>query len=244
MASIGGPDIVENGLVGQIDGGAINNYQFGTPGTRKGILQAGEDNRQFFVDSEVELPHVSGSPYNFKFGSERGTYIQLSGTDGDFASTTGPFNLPGFDGYTVEVVFKRTGFGTWQSGGTTNYDGIWNYYWNHYLAFSGNHTGQNYVWGTGLSNYTIDMDRYYNVIMTHDNSNGGHKVYIDGSLQQTSTQSNPTLSSGNIRRFFVGNWDTSWSCVGCIPLIRVYNRALTAAEVNKNFKGTKVRFNL
>ena len=238
-----GPNIIKDGLVGQIDGGTINNYQFGIPATRTGILQGGQNNQQFFVDSEVELPHVSGSPYNFKFGSERGTYIQLSGTDGSFASTTGPFNLPGFDGYTIEVVFKRTGFGTWQSGGT-NYDGIWNYYWNHNLYFSGAHTGQNYIAGTGLSAYNIDMNRYYNVIMTHDNSGGAHKVYIDGSLQQSSTQSNPTLSSGNIRRFFVGNWDTSWSCVGCIPLIRVYNRVLSSGEVTQNFNSTKERFGI
>jgi len=239
-----GPKIVNNGLVGQIDGGTINNYQFGIPATRTGILQGGQNSQQFFVDSEVELPHVSGSPYNFKFGSERGTYIQLSGTDGDFASTTGPFNLPNFDGYTIEVVFMRTDFGTWATGGGTYYDGIWDYYWNHYLAFSGNHTGQNYVWGTGLSNYTIDMDRYYNVIMTHDNSDGAHKAYINGNLQQSSTQSNPTLSSGNIRRFYVGNWDASWACVGCIPLIRVYNRVLSSGEVTQNFNSTKERFGI
>ena len=240
-----GPNIITDGLVGQIDGGAINNYQFGVPSANEGFLQGGLNNQQFSIESDVILPEVSGSPYNFQFGSDRNTRIQISGADGNFASTTGPFDLPNFDGYTVEVVFMRTGFGTWQSG-TTNYDGIWNYYWNHYLAFSGNHTGENYVWGTGLTagNYPIDMDRYYNVSMTHDNSDGAHKVYINGNLQQSSTQSNPTLSSGNIRRFYIGNFDTSWSCVGCIPLIRVYNRALSAEETAQNFNSTKERFNL
>ena len=240
-----GPNIITDGLVGQIYGGAINNYQFGVPSANEGFLQGGLNNQQFSIESDVILPEVSGSPYNFQFGSDRNTRIQISGADGNFASTTGPFDLPNFDGYTIEVIFKRTGFGTWQSG-TTNYDGIWNYYWNHYLAFSGNHTGENYVWGTGLTagNYPIDMDRYYNVSMTHDNSDGAHKVYIDGDLQQSSTQSNPTLSSGNIRRFYIGNFDTSWSCVGCIPLIRVYNRALSAEETAQNFNSTKERFNL
>ena len=240
-----GPNIITDGLVGQIDGGAINNYQFGVPSANEGFLQGGLNNQQFSIESDVILPEVSGSPYNFQFGSDRNTRIQISGADGNFASTTGPFDLPNFDGYTIEDIFKRTGFGTWQSG-TTNYDGIWNYYWNHYLAFSGNHTGENYVWGTGLTagNYPIDMDRYYNVIMTHDNSDGAHKVYVNGNLQQSSTQSNPTLSSGNIRRFYIGNFDTSWSCVGCIPLIRVYNRALSAEETAQNFNSTKERFNL
>ena len=240
MATKGGVNIITNGLVGQIDASNIANYQFGIPSSNEGFLSPDHEGREFSVETDV----VTSSLY-FQFGADRNTRIQISGTNGDFASTTGPFDLPNFDGYTIEVIFKRTGFGTWQSG-TTNYDGIWNYYWNHYLAFSGNHTGENYVWGTGLTagNYPIDMDRYYNVIMTHDNSDGAHKVYVNGNLQQSSTQSNPTLSSGNIRRFYIGNFDTSWSCVGCIPLIRVYNRALSAEETAQNFNSTKERFNL
>ena len=239
MATKGGVNIITNGLVGQIDASNIANYQFGIPSSNEGFLSPDHEGREFSVETDV----VTSSLY-FQFGADRNTRIQISGTNGDFASTTGPFDLPNFDGYTIEVIFKRTGFGTWQSG-TTNYDGIWNYYWNHYLAFSGNHTGQNGIYGTGLSAYyTIDMDRYYNVIMTHDNSDGAHKVYVNGNLQQSSTQSNPTLSSGNIRRFYIGNFDTSWSCVGCIPLIRVYNRALSAEETAQNFNSTKERFNL
>jgi len=238
-----GPTIEIDGLVGQIDGGAINHYQFNTPATGRGYLQAGLLNQQFDVEDDVVMPHTNGAPYNFEFGSDRNTSIQISGPNGSFASTTGPFDLPGFAGYTIEVVVKRTAFGTWQSG-TTNYDGIWNYYWNHNLYFSGNHTGQNYIAGTGLSAYTIQMNRYYNVTMTHDNSDGAHKIYIDGNLHQSSTQSDPTLSSGNVRRFYVGNWDASWSCVGCIPLLRVYNKVLTAEQVALNFESTKKRFNI
>jgi len=239
-----GPKIVTDGLVGQIDGGSINNYQFGVPATRTGYLQAGQLGQQFYVETDVILPEASGSPYNFEFGGDRATRIQISGADGDFASTTGPFDLPNFDGYTIEVVFMRTDFGTWSTGGGAYYDGIWNYYWNHYLSFRGQNTAGNKIYGTGLSNYEIEMDRYYNVIMTHDNSDGAHKVYIDSNLQQSSTQSNPTLQSGNIRRFYIGNWDASWSCIGKIPLIRVYNRALSAEEVTQNFNSTKIRFSL
>ena len=238
MATKGGVNIITNGLVGQIDASNMANYQFGIPSSNEGFLSPDHEGREFSVETDV----VTSSLY-FQFGADRNTRIQISGTNGDFASTTGPFDLPNFDGYTVEVVFMRTGFGTWQSG-TTNYDGIWNYYWNHYLAFRGqNYTG-NKIYGTGLSDYDIDMDRYYNVSMTHDNSDGAHKVYINGNLQQSSTQSNPTLSSGNIRRFYVGNWDTSWSCVGRIPLIRVYNKVLSADEIEENFNATKTRFGL
>ena len=239
MGTIGGPNIITDGLVGQIDASNMANYQFGVPASNEGFLSPDHEDRAFQIETDV----VTTSQY-FQFGADRYTRIQISGTNEDFTSTTGPFNLPGYDGYTIEVVFMRTGFGTWATAGGTNYDGIWNYYWNHNLFFSGAHTGQNYISGTGLSAYTIKMDRYYNVSMTHNNSDGAHKVYIDGNLQQSTTQSNPTLSSGNIRRFYIGNWDGSWSCVGRIPLIRVYNKVLSANQVEENFNATKVRFSL
>jgi hypothetical protein len=234
-----GPNIVKDGLVGQIDASNMANYQFGVPSANEGFLSPDHEGREFTVETDV----VTTSQY-FQFGADRNTRIQISGTNGDFESTTGPFDLPDFDGYTIEVVFMRTDFGTWATEGGTYYDGIWNYYWNHYLAFRGQNTTGNKIYGTGLSDYDIEMDRYYNVSMTHDNSDGAHKVYIDGNLQQSSTQSNPTLSSGNIRRFYVGNWDGSWSCVGRIPLIRVYNKVLSADEVEENFNTTKTRFSL
>ena len=239
MASLGGPNIITDGLVGQIDASNMANYQFGVPSANEGFLSPDHEGREFSIETDV----VTTSQY-FQFGADRNTRIQISGTNGDFASTTGPFDLPNFDGYTIEVVFMRTGFGTWATGGGTYYDGIWNYYWNHYLAFRGQNTTGNKIFGTGLSDYDIEMDRYYNVSMTHNNSDGAHKVYIDGDLQQSSTQSNPTLDSGNIRRFYVGNWDTSWSCVGRIPLIRVYNKVLSADEIEENFNATKTRFGL
>ena len=239
MGTIGGPNIITDGLVGQIDASNMANYQFGVPASNEGFLSPDHEDRAFQIETDVVT-----TPQYFQFGADRYTRIQISGADGDFASTTGPFDLPGYDGYTIEVVFKRTGYGTWTTAGGTNYDGIWNYYWNHYLAFRGqNYTG-NKIYGTGLSDYDIEMNRYYNVSITHDNSDGAHKVYIDGNLQQSTTQSNPTLSSGNIRRFYIGNWDGSWSCVGRIPLIRVYNKVLSANQVEENFNATKVRFSL
>jgi hypothetical protein len=235
MASLGGPNIITDGLVGQIDASNIANYQFGVPDSDEGFLSPDHEGRAFQVETDI----VTTSQY-FQFGADRNTRIQISGTNENFASTTGPFDLPNFDGYTIEVVFMRTDFGTWATGGGTYYDGIWNYYWNHYLAFRGqNYTGNN-VYGTGLSNYDIDMDEWYSYTTTHDNNSAtnNHKVYINGSLQQTST----VAVAGSQRRFYVGNWDSSWAMVGKFGCIRVYNRALTADEVSQNFNSQKSRF--
>ena len=89
------------------------------------------------------------------------------------------------------------------------------------------------------------MDRWYNIIMTHDNtsSSNNHKVYIDGELIQTSTISNPTLSNGNIRQFFIGNWDSGWSMVGEIGTLQVYDKQITDSEVSQNFNSYTNRYN-
>ena len=171
------------------------------------------------------------------FGSNRNTYLKAGGNPG-------PFDFPGWDGYTVSIWVKRTAFGTWQSG-TTNYDGIWNYYWNHNLSFSGAHTGVNQIQGTGISGgYDIEMDTWYNVIMTHDNGSsvGNHKVYINGKLEFTSNVSNASYSSGNPRQFFIGNWDSGWSMVGEIGTLQVYDRHLTDAEAFQNYNAVRDRF--
>ena len=187
---------------------------------------------------------IAGATYNdysggsWVFGSNRNTYLKAGGNPG-------PFDFPGWDGYTVSIWVKRTAFGTWQSGGTTNYDGIWNYYWNHSLSFSGAHTGVNQIQGTGISGgYDIEMDTWYNVIMTHDNalSVGNHKVYINGKLEYTANVNNATNSGGNPRQFFIGNWDSGWSMVGEIGTLQVYDRHLTETEAVNNYNAQRNRF--
>lgn len=239
MATTGGPHIVTDGLGGIIDGGSwgrVNPTQVSDDYYMD--LLEGTSTQRCFINDATTIP--STSPYTFGFGADRNTYIQISDVNGNFPSDNGPFDFSVGDGYSVDVWFMRTGYGTWQSG-TTYYEGIWNYYWNHYLAFRGSNIG-NFIYGTGLSNYSISMDTWYNVITTHDNAAGGnhHKVYINGSLQQTSSTGN----ASSARRFFVGNWDSSWSMVGKIGCIRVYNRHLTEEEVAQNYNVTKNRFGL
>ena len=190
----------------------------------------------------VEFTNNNGG--TFKFGSSRSTTIQAVSASNYNSS---PIDLPGYGDYTISVWVKRTNFGTWKSG-NTNYDGIWNYYWDHSLAFTGAHTGINGIYGTGLNDYVINMNQWYNVVMTHKNYNvqntNNHKVYINGVLIQTSTITNPVLESGVIKRFYIGNWDTSWSMVGEIANFHVYSKELSLAEVNQNFNAYQSRFGI
>ena len=235
-----GPHIITDGLEGLIDGGSwgrVNPTQVSDD--YKIDLLEGASTQRCFINDATTIP--STIPYTFGFGADRNTYIQIPAADGTFPSNSGPFDFSAGAGYTVDIWVMRTAFGTWTSG-TTNYDGIWNYYWNHNLYFSGNHTGVNKILGTGLDGFSISMNTWYNVIMTHDNNLGSnnHKVYINNNLESTSTVG----TAASARRFFVGNWDSNWAMVGEIGCIRVYNRPLTADESSQNFNCTKNRFGL
>ena len=169
----------------------------------------------------------------------RSTYLQPN--DGQF--TEGPFNFSEDEGYSVSIWVKRTQFGEWATSNGGHYDGIWNYYWNHNLYFSGANTGYNAIQGTGFATpYNIEMDKWYHVTTTHNNITNQHCVYIDGELLHESYFGPASLSGGLARRFYIGNWDAGWSMVGNIGTCQIYNRAIDNDEVIQNYETHKLRY--
>ena len=228
-----GGNIVTDGLVAHFDGSKIMSYDSGSR------YRNMKDPTSTTTDGAFgNSPKYNSSLGTFEFGYKRNTYISHISS-----GTTGSFDLPGGDGYSVGIWVKRTAYGTWKSG-TTNYDGIWNYYWNHNLHFSGAHTNLNRIQGTGLSGYNINMDEWYYVVTTHDNTanSNNHKVYVNGELAQTSHVNNPSYTSNEPRRFYVGNWDSSWSMVGEVGPYHVYDKMLTEHEVKQNYSAHSNRF--
>ncbi len=98
----------------------------------------------------------------------------------------------------------------------------------------------------GLTNkwahYVFEM--YSNISYTNN------KIYINGNLQTLSNQSTSTENSSN-RNFNSGNgricsWRTnmSYSMPMNCSSIKIYNRALTAAEIQQNFNTTRGRYGI
>jgi hypothetical protein len=233
-------DIVTNNLYAAFDPDNLVSYESGS-NTIYNLANPTDTTSDGVINSTVEVS-LEG---NLKFGgdgslvsSNRNTYVEYTNV-----YPTGSFDFPGWDGYSVGIWVKRTKYGTWQSGGG-NLDGIWNYYWNHNLYFSGAHTGLNRIQGTGLSGYDINMNEWYYVVTTHDNNavSNNHKVYVNGELVQTSNIGNPSYSNGAPRRFYVGNWDSSWSMVGEVGAYHIYDQAITADEVLQNYNTYKSRY--
>ena len=106
----------------------------------------------------------------------------------------------------------------------------------------------NKSWGLGLRNasgsirtvakYDIPTDVYLHLLATMDGTT--MKLYENGILVSTQTQTvNPAENSYNV---FIGGDDGSNRFPGDIPVVKVYNKALTDSEVLSNFKNYRNRF--
>jgi hypothetical protein len=85
------------------------------------------------------------------------------------------------------------------------------------------------------------LNQWWNLTLTF--SNGELKFYNSGNLYSTtSTVLIPTSSGAGFR---IGRrWDTADYFVGRIPNIKVYNRALSQAEITQNFNALRGRFGI
>jgi hypothetical protein len=182
-------------------------------------------------DSSIDLSNVS-------FGSN--AQIIFDGTD-DTLAVNDVFshkpNLPfsyeiivyplGSDSGTDKMLLGKPGWHTgimYQSGYTwfrTRYGNPAFYDAGSYLLSPGNyyHLTAVYVPGTSM------------------------KFYVNGVLNGENTSvSSPLTDIGNTLN--IGGSSTNYSCYVKIPVVKVYNRALSTAEVTQNYNKYKTRFNL
>jgi len=122
-----------------------------------------------------------------------------------------------------------------------------------------NYTSSNRGWVTGISDNSqnvvkfylgntvhlyassaLDVNVWYLVSVTYDN--GNPKIYINETLNNSSSSATvvfgPTLYPNDIGRLGVGSQYFN----GSIANVFVYNRALTADEIRRNYLSTKERY--
>lgn len=87
----------------------------------------------------------------------------------------------------------------------------------------------------------IPNNRWFHLVLTQDSSYTA-KIYVDGILENTRTDIGafPYQISSNIS---IGIGD-SRRANGLLPIIRVYNKALTAEEIQQNFNALRGRFGI
>ena len=75
-----------------------------------------------------------------------------------------------------------------------------------------------------------------------DGTNTIVKLYINGTLKQTSSMSGQQASTSN--NWSLGRYYASRAMIGNIAIVQVYNKELTQTEVTQNYNATKSRFGL
>ena len=89
--------------------------------------------------------------------------------------------------------------------------------------------------------YTLDLGNWHHVAMTFDDAANSLKVYLDGVLKASLT-ANRTIAYDNTRPFLIGsdieNGNASLYFPGQIDEVALFNRALTAAEVQQLAQAT------
>ena len=224
-----GPHIIEDGLVFAVDAGSTRSYPgSGTTATNL----AGSD---------------TGTLTNgVSFGSGNGGVWQFDGVD-DGIKFISEINLSSSSSVTYEGWVKAAGVSShdrWFSGtsGSTTFH-------NPDLAI-GTDGQLRYIFancGIGSwvepSGLTIDTTKFNHLVYTFTNT-GVVKIYINGTQEYTATHSNCTFPS--VSNIMIGHrYDLNGEGIlGDIPTVRVYNTALTAAQVLQNYNVQKSRFGL
>jgi hypothetical protein len=92
-----------------------------------------------------------------------------------------------------------------------------------------------YIWSTTVAK----TDEWYHILATYDNGIG--KMYVNGKLEEETDQKPESIRpvTTNLTIGHIFGWAVAdWPCNGVIDELRIYNRALTESEVQKNFKAT------
>jgi prepilin-type N-terminal cleavage/methylation domain-containing protein len=218
------PHIVTSGLVLNLDAG--NTASYTAPGSTWNDLSGNGNNGTL----------VNGVGYN----PANGGSLVFDGVDDYVQKSSATINLSA--GVTMEMLFKSTdmnsraqGFMQYNNGNYINFytggNGLLR--WETWCAgFTG---GGSFFTPTSLSNNT-----WYHVVGTF--VNGSSVLYINGVSVASASQTPGTYSSSYTGNIVIGEYAGYMS--GSVGIVRIYNRALLAAEVAQNFNALRGRYGL
>ncbi len=182
--------------------------------------------------NSVDGTLVNGVGYN----SSNGGSLVFDGND-DYVSFSSGYSTT--DNLTYEAWVNPSSLGS--SGVILNHDS-WSNGYVHF-QFMGNLlqfalNGESDMYST----YSFNTNNWYQVAAVYSKSSKTISFYVNGVLTNTENYSNPpSITNTNLK---MGAWDGSRFFSGKIGLVRIYNSALNASDIQKNFNGSKTRFGL
>jgi hypothetical protein len=215
----------------------------------------------YITDTQTELksnatPYVSGARSSTAslIDLKRTTNIDVSNVSFD---STGQPTWDGTDdeintGITTQltdfscvVIFKNNNSASWgrlvDKQYTTGF-----FISSYYASYGSGYVGGGVIEPSSPHGQALQYDtsKYNYFVLTRSGST--HTVYLNGSTNklQKTNGSSATLSSSEMA---IGAWNGSTSSqrhTGEIPVVKLYNKELTAAEVQQDFESYKNRFDI
>jgi hypothetical protein len=226
--------IVQSGLVLNLDAGVSSSYS-GSGTTWTDLSGLGNTGTL-----------TNGPTYS----SSNGGSLVFDGTNDYVSCGSVSSNLS--SGVSFQLIFKSSdltsrqqGLLTYQSGTIGNpYINLWcpgdgRVRWETYTSTSPNV-------GTSIFSSNLSNNVWYHIIATYS-SNGTNatvRVYVNGVENTSSTISAPNFSNSYNYTLEIGRYQNFGVLLGNIATAQIYNRALTASEIQQNYLATKSRFGL
>jgi hypothetical protein len=184
------------------------------------------------------LPLVGNSTINLSNVSfDSNAQIVFDGTD-DYIITG---NMPAMSNWTAETIINLTNYTTSQKVILDVNLGI-RFEINNGRFNSHFGDGSGWIYTNLPSSFTYTANKYYHVVITVQ-SGGSATMYINGELNNTTSIGSGTTPSVPM---YIGRFTgtSGYEITGYLPIVKIYNRALSAAEVKQNYNKYKSRFNL
>jgi hypothetical protein len=216
-------NIVTDGLVLHLDAGRAES--FGGDGTTWRDL-SGQGNNGTLVNG-------------VGFSAEDGGSLEFDGVNDYVQKSSATINLSA--GVTMEMMFKSTDMNS-RVQGFMQFNTHPNYI-NFYTPGNGFLRWETWVpvptaGGSYTTPTTLSNNTWYHAVGTY--TNGSSVLYINGNSVASASQTPGTYSSSYTGNIVIGAYAGYMS--GNIAIAKLYNRALTAAEVRQNYNAVKGRY--
>jgi hypothetical protein len=169
---------------------------------------------------------------NMSFDSN--AQMTFDGTDDTINTGLFAGRNPATDPFTIEAIVKSditSGQRIWIDA--TDNGSNQRLYCAYAATGTGNPMG---IQGSAWSSSVVNDTDYHHYVIVMDGSVA--RLYNNGEAHSTKSYTSYQIQALNIGGRNTYRW------LGDIPILKLYNRALTAAEVLQNFNATKSRFNL
>ena len=196
------------------------------------------------------------------------TWTDLSGNGNDGTLTNSPTYSSDnkgrirFDSSNEKITTSISSFGTdmtWEAWvNRSSSVNSYNMFMGRLLPYFGLRSAGNIIFSNSIggsqktlnsTGFTVTNDTWYYLVFTteYNGTNTIPKIYINGVLNNSTTFSGSQNNSGSYGTFTVGEGRSSSSWYpfnGNVSNIKIYNRTLTADEVQQNFSAKRGRYGI